>query len=239
MEDWILRDVTRAIVSCCHSEEDIRELLNQLSLVNWKEAIAAKVYECSLRPCLLCRKDEVSSKLRMIYDPSFRGCWRIVCPECADKAEFSVTCVICTVSQPSLSFTERDFVCRSCENIQKLVDLNNSRARVLKLPATLTTKQWGKTIRYFDNKCAYCSGPYECMEHYLPVLLKGGTTPDNCVPACYKCNTIKKDRHPDTLDNLFPAENLARIREYLGSQRQDTVCSSPQRPQTNRTLSAS
>lgn len=90
--------------------------------------------------------------------------------------------------------------------------------------ANLTLAQWKSTIEHFNYKCAYCAKkPYTVLEHYWPISLKGGTCVDNCVPSCGKCNNRKGDRHPDILDRLFPAENLARIREYLASQRKEAA----------------
>jgi hypothetical protein len=42
------------------------------------------------------------------------------------------------------------------------VDINNRRAEMQKLPATLTVVEWLTILDYFDWKCAYCKdSPYE------------------------------------------------------------------------------
>lgn len=94
---------------------------------------------------------------------------------------------------------------------------HNTRAIKLGLPATLTIRQWAKTVWHFNKQCAYCQGKHEVLEHYIPLELGGGTTIDNCVPACKRCNLKKNRTHPDQLDGMFPVENLARICEYLAS----------------------
>lgn len=100
---------------------------------------------------------------------------------------------------------------------------NNARARDAGLPATLTTKEWTKTLDHFNWKCAICLvGNYQVLEHFIPLALGGGTTVDNCIPACVSCNTIKADRHPTTLsDDLIP--NIMEIQHYLETQRISVV----------------
>jgi HNH endonuclease len=74
------------------------------------------------------------------------------------------------------------------------------RAKEKKLSATLTLREWLDTCQAFRWKCAYCqTGPYEVMEHYIPIAKGGGTTKENCVPACFKCNQDKLDKHPEAL----------------------------------------
>lgn len=90
------------------------------------------------------------------------------------------------------------------------------RAKKLNLPCSLTLREWHKTIEDFHSKCAYClKSDYECLEHFVPIVLGGGTTKGNCVPACKPCNTRKKDRHPDDLIGCFPSDTIERIYLYL------------------------
>jgi len=66
------------------------------------------------------------------------------------------------------------------------------RARSLTADATLTLVDWFIILEQFGWHCAYCqSKPFEVMSHVIP-LPRGGTTPDNCVPACYSCSTGKR-----------------------------------------------
>jgi hypothetical protein len=80
------------------------------------------------------------------------------------------------------------------------------RARTMHAEATLTLVDWLTTLEYFHWQCAYCaSRPLQVMSHYIQ-LPRGGTTPDNCVPACYRCRAYRK------------AEN-ARVQEYFANLR--------------------
>lgn len=68
-----------------------------------------------------------------------------------------------------------------------------SRARAAKLPATLTKKQWLATLQYFEYRCSYCDEiPWEVIEHVTPIKHGGGTTWNNCLPACFSCNGRKE-----------------------------------------------
>jgi hypothetical protein len=88
---------------------------------------------------------------------------------------------------------------------------------------TLTTKQWQFTLKHFNFRCAYCSGPYQVLEHVVPVELGGGTTYTNCVPACNSCNTCKD--HPKFLllgSNERAVEALLKVKVYFQSLQDET-----------------
>ncbi|HTK05659.1 MAG TPA: hypothetical protein VL485_00670 [Ktedonobacteraceae bacterium] len=66
------------------------------------------------------------------------------------------------------------------------------QARKRQAPATLTLTDWFVTLEDFHWKCAYCQAkPFQIMCHAFPLAEKG-TTPENCVPACYACCRYKK-----------------------------------------------
>lgn len=66
-----------------------------------------------------------------------------------------------------------------------------ARAKRMGLPATLTDEEWAQTIEHFEDRCAYCQGPWSVIEHATPMPLGGGTTRDNCLPSCAPCNGQK------------------------------------------------
>lgn len=56
---------------------------------------------------------------------------------------------------------------------------------------TCTPVQLEARIEYYGYHCAYCSGPFEAIDHVIP-LSRGGTAwPANLVPACGSCNSSK------------------------------------------------
>jgi hypothetical protein len=66
------------------------------------------------------------------------------------------------------------------------------RARSLKVRATLTLVDWFRILEHFEWRCAYCrSEPFQVLLHILPQEV-AGTTPENCVPACYHCKCSPK-----------------------------------------------
>ena len=70
------------------------------------------------------------------------------------------------------------------------------RAQRQNLGATLTVKQWLDTLNQYLWRCAYCGGPFECLEHLVPEQLGGPTTAQNCYPACRACNRRKAGIDP-------------------------------------------
>src|SRR5215472_5776877 len=75
------------------------------------------------------------------------------------------------------------------------IEQNLRLARVLKARATLTLVDWFRILEHFDWRCAYCqSEPFQVLLHILPQEV-AGTTPENCVPACYHCKSSPKREH--------------------------------------------
>lgn len=92
-------------------------------------------------------------------------------------------------------------ICLSCEK-QFQGERQRVRSQILRAkqhntPATLTLVEWLDTLAIFHWRCAYCYDKYEALEHYIPVVHGGGTTKENCVPACFKCNSKKSGKHPE------------------------------------------
>lgn len=96
------------------------------------------------------------------------------------------------------------------------VEYHNDRARQFALPATLTIDQWIGTLNHFQWACAYCLGPYEVLEHFIPLTLQGETSAVNCLPACYACNARKQSAHPGALSWIAPPA-LLYLRSYFSS----------------------
>jgi hypothetical protein len=70
-------------------------------------------------------------------------------------------------------------------------------ARKLRLPNTLTIKEWKRICSAFGNECTYCGRRGKMhQDHLIPVALGGGYTKRNIVPACKHCNSSKRDKHP-------------------------------------------
>lgn len=72
------------------------------------------------------------------------------------------------------------------------VEAHLQRARTLGAEATLTLVDWLTTLDHFNWRCSYCeSKEFRVMSHFLSLPL-GGTTPENCVPACYACRRFRR-----------------------------------------------
>jgi hypothetical protein len=92
-----------------------------------------------------------------------------------------------------LAGTEEDylFIIREYDRVKSQVE----RAKVLHAEATLNLVEWFTILELFGWRCAYCqSKPFEVMSHVIP-LPQGGTTPENCVPACYSCSSSRSKFH--------------------------------------------
>jgi 5-methylcytosine-specific restriction endonuclease McrA len=112
-----------------------------------------------------------------------------------------------------------------------IVHQNLSRAREIHALATLTLDQWLFTLDYFQWECAYCRvREYTILEHFIPIGWGGGTTQDNCVPACQGCNRRKGWFYPliNLPEPLIPMKSdLKRVCAYLRSLREQAVIQLP------------
>ena len=93
-------------------------------------------------------------------------------------------------------------LCSTCKKqfaseIQR-VRTQKYRAKKLKEPATLTVVEWLQTLQSFNNLCAHCQkAPFQVMDHFIPLGHGVGTTKENCIPSCARCNGTKSNKHPE------------------------------------------
>ena len=90
-----------------------------------------------------------------------------------------------------------------------------SRARAARRLATLTQEEWARTVSHFNDTCAYCGDKWYLVNLVLPLELGGGATVDNCVPACFRCNTLKRRQTLDELILNAPNEEWRRRLEAI------------------------
>lgn len=217
----------------CTSVEDaqniIENIIKEIQSMGYQELITRKLQEQERfnSESILCYMCGTTGNREIFLRPTnlykHRSNMQYHCEICIEKVkeEYICTCAFCG-HRYSPEFNVNRSVCSSCKTEATiaqfaLVSKHNARAHEMGLPATLTLRQWIDTVNHFNKKCAYCFAPFDTLEHFLPLSLQGGTTVNNCVPSCKRCNVRKLDRHPDTLDRLFPSDTLARIRTYLAS----------------------
>lgn len=147
----------------------------------------------------------------------------LYCPSCTLKRAKAhiFKCSFCnrecfTKDRPDQRFN----ICSDCwsdyiPSEQRRLKNHLARAKRAGTQATLTLKEWVESIKFFGDKCAYCQEThFEVMEHILPISKGGGTTIQNCLPACTRCNNSKADNLNPKQMNLDAAKKIA---EYLSS----------------------
>jgi hypothetical protein len=192
--------------------------LSEIGYLSWELSWKQRVLRHSLKAPRLCARCGVRfpAYQRRIL-PCGRRAIKILCQECGDLVQDGqLPCLVCdTLFRPNV---HNGKFCRDCKKYQheeQQVRLHNERARAAKQPGTLTLKEWLKILDLFDWRCAYCQGPYETFEHFLPLMHSGSTSASNCIPSCKHCNALKGKKHPTQLTNIFPGERIARISTLL------------------------
>ncbi len=56
--------------------------------------------------------------------------------------------------------------------------------------------QLGRRIKMLGERCLYCGGPYQHLDHLVPVAAGGRHALWNLAPSCRACNTSKGDSDP-------------------------------------------
>lgn len=84
-----------------------------------------------------------------------------------------------------------------------------ARARKHGLPVTLTETDWVRVVEHFKDRCAYCALTWCLIEHATPVERGGGTSLDNCLPACTACNARKGSKTIE--EYLVKASRASRV----------------------------
>lgn len=168
--------------------------------------------------CALLGTDAVELALERVANREIERRAAPVCVDCGEPAEiatprFVLLCHGCADA--------RDAARAAAPSSPPTWGLQNalSRARRTRVPATLTPEEWNATVVHFANRCAYCGGPWCIVEHATGLRLGGGTTKDNCLPACDECNRIKAGRPIEALRGLsdFDATRLKRAIAWLVS----------------------
>ena len=133
----------------------------------------------------------------------------------------------------TFSAKDNHFFCSACEQEQLAREKARLQTQLIRaqskgLPATLTLEEWLQTLADFGGLCAYCQErPFEHLEHFIPIDAGGGTTVDNCIPACGKCNYSKGAQDPDRPQlEFFVNDPRERVRNYLAG-RGDQMEESP------------
>ncbi len=155
-----------------------------------------KIVECDI-----CGRTEEGMALFCYGIPGIKELdrtWRghTACAECQQKwnERHTVVCCDCgaTYVTVNVGVAKR---CDGCAQIYNsrvnAVSTEKKRTRDKGLSSSMSRSDWIITLDYFGNRCAYCAGPYEVIEHFSPVVNEGGTDPNNCVPACCRCNRLK------------------------------------------------
>ena len=82
-------------------------------------------------------------------------------------------------------------------------------------PGTCTwLGEWAETLRHYKWRCAYCTGPFESIDHFTPVSQGGATWVGNVVPACLACQMAKGGQLPQEVTTI-QQDVITRIARYL------------------------
>lgn len=103
------------------------------------------------------------------------------CPSCAEavRAAYQRNCLYCGKPYIASAINKYAELCEQCwredwvgEDRRVVVHLK--RAQEAGVTASLSLKAWFVTLDAFDWRCAFCGGPFEAMDHFVPIEQGGG-----------------------------------------------------------------
>lgn len=81
-------------------------------------------------------------------------------------------------------------------------------------PCNLLLSEWAETLRHYSWRCAFCKGPFESLDHFVPVSRGGASWVGNVVPSCLRCQAVKGNLLPAEVEAI-PRDRMDMIAHYL------------------------
>jgi 5-methylcytosine-specific restriction endonuclease McrA len=78
----------------------------------------------------------------------------------------------------------------------------------------LLLSEWAETLRHFHWHCAFCKGPFESLDHFVPVSRGGASWVGNVVPSCLRCQAAKGNLLPEEVEAI-PKDRMDLVASYL------------------------
>lgn len=83
-----------------------------------------------------------------------------------------------------------------CHPEQVKLNTLRRRSRIEQARGEVTPGQIRDRVAFYGNRCAYCGGPYEHIDHVIPLSRGGSNWPANLRPSCRRCNLAKGAKLP-------------------------------------------
>lgn len=129
-------------------------------------------------------------------------------------------CAECGASLPRAAGNRRRFCDRRCTNQfalreryeQRLEANRRRRARIAAAGGPgVRDRDWQRLVRRHGNRCAYCQRRGRLtMDHVVPIARGGRHSIGNVLPACFPCNSSKRDDFLAHWRRGIPAARLRR-----------------------------
>lgn len=85
------------------------------------------------------------------------------------------------------------------KNIEKRREINRNselRRRAAKSKGNFDYFSIEDIINVYGNKCFYCDGDFEHVDHFIPLSKGGDHSLENVRPSCAQCNLSKGSKLP-------------------------------------------
>lgn len=140
-----------------------------------------------------------------------------------NNKQINTSCIICGKSINSKQLTTCSSQCNTIAKSKAKTFVKRLRSNVNRQKHItgyeLTYNQWLLTLKYFNNKCAYCNKPVNKstvqLDHFIPVHNGGTFIYKNILPACQECNQSKSKKSPTTFIKSLPIKTANNIQNFI------------------------
>lgn len=113
----------------------------------------------------------------------------------------------------------REYYQRTKKDVRWRLQCAKRYARIHGAKGAASSEAVKARIAFYGWKCAYCPGPYEELDHAIPISRGGPHCPANIRPACKPCNRSKGSRTPKE----WAAYRIELAKERPGSSIEATL----------------
>ncbi|MGK7221523.1 HNH endonuclease [Kocuria flava] len=144
-------------------------------------------------------------------------------------------CLKCSTEKPLEDFARqakaadgRHSYCRDCDRARRRADRAaaphlaweasyRQRAHAYGNAAIVESFTRQDLAARYGDACWYCGGPFEELDHNIPVAANGPHTLENCRPACSSCG--RRDSHPAKVQKRRREAVIAAVRARQNAAR--------------------
>lgn len=142
-----------------------------------------------------------------------------------NNKQINTSCIICGKSVDSKKLTTCSPQCQTIAKSKAKTFVKRARSNIKRQKHItgyeLNFNQWLQTVKYFNNRCAYCGKLLNYnsthLDHFIPVSNGGTFIYKNILPSCQECNQSKSKKSPHTFLKSISINKASNVKNFINS----------------------